>query len=714
MSTGDSVLNSRKKTLLLDLRSTNKLCSLTRSPAFYFDGLRTIKSRESENGWSNGYCSDQDIDVALFSACMIRWAFDSVQKTTRYILDGNPGLRFLDTSVIIIQRLAKHGLTVECTLTGKSTPASVEFPLGQVKYFGPVPATSCADVTEEMRQALFDIGVKRRRRSRHSESPGAFISHRGSYIRHSNYDVHRTSEYREIVEPFTGEIELFVQAIQSADTSPDREPILAREWVSMKRRAGNTRSLIQKDHRGLSGITSKDIEKRILKRILTVKSQHRNERELPPIVARSAQSYWYISNGVGEEVGGTAQSIASDQDFIRYGLVVDVTWRIENDGEIFEFQKQYGGYIPYVLDLAPLQKDAGLQRGRSLMDDESSGSPAGSSDSAGASLKSSQRSEHERFHAPHRAKHFRGRASGVEDASSSTSSASIRSKPVRLVNDKLSSYCEPSVVALEPSQLAGSLASLSSDDESSLASCSRRRENGRRQWMRPIKRALAGVTNTMGARRGDLGDEPIGLGHTRWRPGRRIARRNRPTRNSAHVRTEDSCDLDLTSVSSDDFSIDGSPNYLDRIDTTSVTELNAAQRYDSDSRNQAIEANKKKFVAVIRATGEHLRLLPREGIEGNDEMFGDWTRQLTKLRQDRTTILKEMERLGVGRGEIQQAELDAKSPARISPENSDISTSRSSFSTDASSTQTHGIVTPCTSISADSMRSAGRSGTAVW
>jgi hypothetical protein len=150
------------------------------------------------------------------------------------------------------------------------------------------------------------FGINRRRRTRHSESPGAFISHRGSYNRHHNYDTQRTSEYRESVEPFTGEIDLFVQAIHSADTSPDREPILAREWVSMKRRAGNTRSLIQRDQRGLSGITSKDIEKRILKEILTVKSQHRDERKLMPIVARSAQSYWYISNGAAEDVGGTA------------------------------------------------------------------------------------------------------------------------------------------------------------------------------------------------------------------------------------------------------------------------------------------------------------------------------------------------------------------------------------------------------------------------
>jgi hypothetical protein len=85
---------------------------------------------------------------------------------------------------------------------------------------------------------------------------------------------------------------------------------------------------------------------------------------LTPIVARSAESYWYISNGAEEELGGTAQSIASGQDFVPYGLVVDVTWRIENDGEILEFQKQYGGYIPYALDLTPLQKDGGLHRGR--------------------------------------------------------------------------------------------------------------------------------------------------------------------------------------------------------------------------------------------------------------------------------------------------------------------------------------------------------------
>jgi hypothetical protein len=94
------------------------------------------------------------------------------------------------------------------------------------------------------------------------------------------------------------------------------------------------------------------------------------------------------------------------------------------------------------------------------------------------------------------------------------------SKPVRLVTDKLSSYFEPSVVAVEPSPVAGSLASLSSDGESSLASGLRGGENGQRQRMRPIERALGGVTNTMAARRGDLGDEPIGLGNTRWRPRR--------------------------------------------------------------------------------------------------------------------------------------------------------------------------------------------------
>lgn len=395
-----------------------------------------------------------------------------------------------------------------------------------------------------------------------------------------------------------------------------------------------------------------------------------------------------------------------------------MTWRIEDDGEIFEFQKQHGGYIPYVLDLAPLQKDAELQRGRPLMDDGSSGSPAGSLDSAGASLKSSQRSEHERYHAPRRAKHFRGRASGVEDASSSTSSASIvsrlkemiqESKPLRLVTDKLSSYFEPSVVALEPSQLAGSLASLSSDGESSLASCSRRGENGRRQWMRPIKRALAGVTNTMAARRGDLGDEPIGLGNTRWRPGRR---QNRPTHDSADVQTADNSVHNLSNVFSDNVSNDGSWNHLYRIDTTSVRDLNAAQRHDSDSRNQAIEGDKKKFVAIVRATGEHPRSFPREGIEDFDARFDGWTRQLTELRRERVMILERLKRLGVDRGDIQQAELDANSPARTSPENSELSTSRSSISTDASST--HGIVTPCTSISAGSMRSVGRSGIAAW
>jgi hypothetical protein len=215
----------------------------------------------------------------------------------------------------------------------------------------------------------------------------------------------------------------------------------------------------------------------------------------------------------------------------------------------------------------------------------------------------------------------------------------------------------------------------------------------------------------MAARRGDLNDEPIGLGSTRWRPGRRIARQNRPIHNNADVRTANNSALDPTSVFPDSVSNDRSLNYLARVDTTSVMDSNAAQRHDSDSRNQAIEANKKKFVAVIRATGEHLRSWTREDVEGNDESFDDWTRQLTELRQERVKILEELKRLGVDRGEIQQAELEANSLARMSPENSELSTSRSSISTDASST--HGIVTPCTSISAGSMKSVGRSGTAA-
>jgi hypothetical protein len=354
------------------------------------------------------------------------------------------------------------------------------------------------------------------------------------------------------------------------------------------------------------------------------------------------------------------------------------------------------------------------------MEDGSSGSAAGSLNAASASIRSSQWSKHERFRAPRRARQSGRVASGVEDASSSTSSASIvsrlkemiqESKPVRLVTDKLSSYFEPSVVAVEPSPVAGSLASLSSDGESSLASGLRGGENGQRQRMRPIERALGGVTNTMAARRGDLGDEPIDLGNTRWRPRRRFARQNRSAHSIADIRTANNPVSNLTSVFPDSVSIDVS-NDVDRIDTTSVMDLNAAQRHDSDSRNQIIEANKKKFVAVIRATGEHLRPLPREGIEDFDERLGIWTRQLTKLRQERATILEELKRLGLDRGDIQQAELGANSPARISPENSELSTSRSSLSTDASST--HGLVTPCTSISAGSMKSVDRSGMATW
>jgi hypothetical protein len=66
--------------------------------------------------------SDQDIDSALFFARKIRWAFDSAQKRTRDVWDDNPGLRLLETSLMIIQRLAENGVTIECSFTGYSKP----------------------------------------------------------------------------------------------------------------------------------------------------------------------------------------------------------------------------------------------------------------------------------------------------------------------------------------------------------------------------------------------------------------------------------------------------------------------------------------------------------------------------------------------------------------------------------------------------------------
>lgn len=354
------------------------------------------------------------------------------------------------------------------------------------------------------------FGLSRRRGGRRGD--GATISHKGPYVRHLNFNEHSRSDYSGIVEPFTNEIEECVQELCLKDITTETESKLACEWVSMKQRVGRTPSLLQKDTRGLSGIAATDVAKLILKKIRTLEKQHREERETIPLVARSAQSQWYISNGVAEDLFDTTQHIVPDQDFVRYGLVVDVTWRTVHDGDIFEFRKQYGGFIPYVLDLESLQEDMQIRRARRSADDDFSGLTVGSSDSANASLKDSQRSEDERFGGPRRARRLEKRARSVDDSSSSMSNVSrisrftdmIREfqKPVRFATDKLSSYFEPSVLEQQPSRSADTLDRNSSDRESSQANRRMGKEGNQRRWMRPIGRALRGVADTLEARGG--------------------------------------------------------------------------------------------------------------------------------------------------------------------------------------------------------------------
>jgi hypothetical protein len=548
----------------------------------------------------------------------------------------------------------------------------------------------------------FDLG--RKRRGRRGDSSGATISHKGSYVRHLNFDAHATSDCRGIVKPFTNEIEQFVQGLYLKDITIETGPKLASEWVSMKQRAGVTPSLLQKDTRGLSGINAEILKKGLLKMVSEI-----TKRRSIQAKAISAEAYWYISGGPAE-TDPTAQSMAPGQDFVCYGLVADVTWRIETGGEIFEFRRQYGGYIPYVLDLTAHRGRIQIPREMSLMDDGSSGLTVGAEYYATASLEHSQPSHNEQFGAPQRARRFGRRASGLEDASSSISNASrisrfkdiIREfKPVRFATDKLSSYFEPSVLEQEPSRSADSLDRNSSDRELSQASLRTSREGNQRRWMRPIGCALNGVTKTMAARRGALVDDRISHRTSEWGWARR-PEGHRSDRSK--VRTANDGDLDETSIH-DRASTDRMSHDPDRVDTISVMGLSAVNRRISHSRQEAIEASNNRLVGVLRKTGLHLRALPREDIEGNDQEFGDWTRELTKLRQKREQITQELQRLGVERGEIQQAELRALGPARMSSEHHEPSTPQSSISTDAPSI--FSTLTPCTTLSTSSMGSIG-------